>query len=552
MSTKILTARPYQEKLDREIDSAWVAGHKNVLAVLPTGGGKTFLFTGKLAEEQGFSCAIAHRRELVGQMSLALNKRGVPHFAYVPKNVVKWIVSMHVAEHGQTFYNPNARCAVASVDTLMARANSLTTWCQQVSLWVIDEGHHVVKNNKWGKAAQLFPNARGLMVTATPERPDGKGLAREADGLVDTMVIGPTGRELMNQGYLTDYRIFAPQSDVDMEGVSIGSTGDYSKPQMVSRVKDSKIVGDVVEHYIKIAAGKLGITFVPSVEIAANVSRAFNAAGVPAEAISAKTPDAVRAEATRRLRRGDLKQLVNVDIFGEGFDLPAIEVVSMARPTESYVLFCQQFGRALRPMEGKSHALIIDHVGNVMRLCERYGLPDAARDWNLLGREKKGNGRDPDSIPLRMCPSCTGVFQSYQRVCPYCAHQIVPTNRSAPEFVDGDLAELDPALLSKLRGEIDKIDVSVARVKERLKRGGAPDEAIRGAAGNHIKRMRAQKRLRQAMEWWGGLQKFIGRDNSESWQRFYRKYGVDVMTAQTLGRPDAEQLADRIEKELGL
>ena len=539
--------------MDREIDEAWAAGHRNVLATLPTGGGKTFLFTGKLAAEQGYSCAIAHRRELVGQMSLTLNKRGVPHFAYAPNNVVKWIVAMHVAEHGQSFYNPNARCAVASVDTLMSRADRLAGWCQRVGLWVMDEGHHVVRGNKWGKAADLFPNARGLLVTATPERPDGKGLHREAEGLVDVMVSGPTGRELMDLGYLTDYRIFAPPSNVNLDGVTISSsTGDYSQPQMVSRVKDSQIVGDIVEHYIRIATGKLGITFVPSVEIAGTVSQAFNAAGVPAEVVSAKTPDAVRAEATRRLRRGDLKQLVNVDIFGEGFDLPAIEVISMARPTESYVLFCQQFGRALRPMEGKSCALIIDHVGNVMRLCERYGLPDAAREWDLMGRDKKSSGRDPDAIPLRMCPSCTGVFQSFQRVCPYCANEIIPTVRSGPEFVDGDLAELDATVLALLRKEIDHVDKPVSQVKEMMLNSGAQPVVAGGAAKQHRLRQEAQMRLRTAMEWWGGLQKFMERDDSESWQRFYRKYGVDVMTAQSLGRPDAERLAERIEKELGL
>lgn len=121
MSTRILTARPYQEKLDREIVEAWDGGARNVISILPTGGGKTFLFTGILAREQGYTCAIAHRKELIGQMSLALNKRGVHHFAIAPEKTINWIIAQHMAEHGVSYYQPNSRCAVAGVDTLMSK-----------------------------------------------------------------------------------------------------------------------------------------------------------------------------------------------------------------------------------------------------------------------------------------------------------------------------------------------------------------------------------------------------------------------------------------------
>lgn len=550
MSTKKITLRPYQQKLLQDVYAAWHSGHKNVLAVLPTGGGKTVLFTEILAAHAGYSCAIAHRRELVGQMSLTLNKRQIPHFAHVQSKDVKWLVSLHMAEHGVSYYRTGARCAVASVDTLRSRENHLAAWCKRVGLWIMDEGHHVIEKNKWGKAVRMFPNARGLSVTATPERADGKGLARSADGVIDTMVIGPTGRELIEQGYLTDYIIYSPPSDIDMSDVPISSTGDYSQPKMVTKVKQSKVIGDVVEHYLRIAPGKLGITFVPSIEIAQDMAAAFNKAGVPAEAVSSKTPRDQRNNATRKLRNGDLKQLVNVDIFGEGFDLPAIEVVSMARPTESYPLLSQQFGRALRPMQGKAKAIIIDHVGNCMRLFSRYGLPDSDIQWNLMSREKRSNTTNIDGPPLRMCTECTGVFQSYQRICPYCQHTIIPTNRSAPEFIDGDLTILDTEIIRQLYKERARIDTPYKDIETKMRCANAPFPAIAGASKQHRLRQEAQTKLRETLALWGGWQYHMGRGKSESWQRFYRKYGVDVLSAQILGRPEAEALTERIVKDL--
>jgi superfamily II DNA or RNA helicase len=548
MSIKKLQARDYQENLDQSIVTSWSAGNRNVLAVLPTAGGKTFLFTGVLAREENFTCAIAHRQELVSQMSLALNKRGVSHFAIAPKNFTKWLVSLHMQEHGQSFYNPNARCAVAGVDTLMARADKMAAWCNRVSLWVIDEGHHVIRTNKWGKAVELFPNARGLLVTATPERGDGKGLGRHASGVVDAMVMGPTPRDLINRGFLTDYRIFAPAQSVDLTGIEIGASGEFKNSQLIPRVRKekAKIIGDVVSHYLKHAAGKLGITFATDVETATDIAGAYRAAGVPAEVVSAKTQERVRIESVRRLQRGELRQLVNVDIFGEGFDLPAVEVVSFARPTASYVLFCQQFGRGLRPSPGKTHAIIIDHVGNVMR----HGLPDARRVWSLDNREKRAGTKTAGAIPLRACPACTGVYEAFHKCCPYCAHVSIPLARSKPEFVDGDLAELDQETLAAMRGEISRIDMAPAQLRDQMLRAGAPEAVARGAAKQHRLRQEAQTVLRESMALWGGMQKALGRDQSEGWKRFYWRFGVDVLTAQTLGRPEAERLNEQVREDL--
>jgi superfamily II DNA or RNA helicase len=538
--------RSYQTKLTAEIYAAW-SFVRNVLAVLPTGGGKTIAFSNILNQHNGASCAIAHRSELVSQMSLALAKFGVKHRIIGQKNLIKWIIQLHISELGKSFYNPVAPCAVASVDTIIRRQDDLKNWAEQVTLWVNDEVHHLQKDNKWGKAVAMFPNAKGLGVTATPTRADGRGLGRHTDGLMDYIVNGPGMRELIDQGYLTDYRIFAPPNDLDLSTVNVSqTTGDYNQKQLKVSIRRSRIVGNVVEHYLRIAPGKQGVTFATDVETATDIANQYRSAGTSAEVVSAKTPDKLRVEIIRRFRKSEILQLVNVDIFGEGFDLPAIEVVSFARPTESYVLYCQQFGRSLRTMGGKTHAIIIDHVGNVIR----HGLPDRPRVWSLDRRERRNNGSDPDLIPVRTCRQCTGVYEAIYKVCPYCGFHWVPAERITPEQVEGDLEELDPAVLATMRGEIERIDQPASQVRSNMLHAGMGDIPAAGAAKQHRLRQEAQEQLREAIALWGGMMRSKRMPDTESYRRFFYRYGTDVMSAQVLGRSDAEILNSKIRRDL--
>ena len=529
--------RPYQQNMVDAIRSEWDAGARNVCAVLPAGGGKTVTFGTILREHTGASVAIAHRRELVGQMSTTLARMGVRHRIIAPNETIREIVTLHVHEVGHSMYDPRASCAVAGVHTLGRR--DLGSWASQVTLWVTDESHHLLAKNLWGRGLELFPNARGLGVTATPLRADGNGLGRTSDGLMDALIVGPSMRDLITEGYLTDYRIFAPKSDIDLSHVPVTASGDFSPAPLREAAKQSHVTGDIVDNYLRIAPGKLGVTFAVSVDLAQETAARFRAAGVPAECVSANTPDLVRAHILRRFANREILQLVNVDLFGEGFDLPAIEVVSMGRPTESYGLYVQQFGRACRPMKGKDRAIIIDHVGNVMR----HGLPDTPRQWSLDRRERRKSNAEREML-VKACPQCTGVYERFYKACPYCGYVPVPVARSAPHFVDGDLHELDATVLAVLRGEAKRL------MNGPLFPAGATP-AVRGAiVKQHELRKTAQTTLRDRMAWWGGWQNYLGRDDSEAYRRFFLTYGTDVATAQTLGAREATELADRIRVDL--
>lgn len=559
--------RPFQEALERDIYNAWGSGATNVMAVAATGSGKTVVLSKLLRDEPGASVAIAHRQELVSQISTALARNGVRHRLMGAKKgsgLIKVISALHVAEFGYSFFDPNAKTGVGGVDTII-RMDAADPHFAKIRLAIQDEGHHVLRSNKWGKVQAMFPNARGLFPTATPLRADGKGLGRHADGLADAMVLAPSMRDIINMGYLTDYRIFAPPSDFHRENIALSdATGDFNVDSARKEVRRANITGDIVAHYLKFAHGKLGVTFAVDVESATEIAAAFRAAGVPAEVVSAKTPDTLRVNILNKFRHREILQLVNVDLFGEGFDLPAIEVVSFARPTESFALYSQQFGRALRLMlsaaalsgysvtsdadrrariaaSEKPVAIIIDHVGNVVR----HGLPDAAREWSLDRRERRGSTKS-DAIPLRVCinPECVQPYERTFKCCPFCGHYPPPPVRSAPEYVDGDLTELDADTLAKLRGEIVRVDGDAVIPRS------ADHIVAASIRKRHMARQEGQVALRNAIAWWAGLQHAQGRSDSESYRRFFFKFGIDIANAQTLGAREAGELVERVEQEL--
>ena len=549
--------RPYQAQFKTDIYAAWNAGHRNVLGVLATRGGKTVTFADIIHEHPGAAVAIAHRQELIGQISLTLARFGVRHRVVAPTKVARFIVQQHMHELGQSYYDPTARASVAGIDTLISpgRQEELKGWAGQQTLWVMDEAHHILKNNKWGRGTEMFPRARGLGVTANTIRADGKGLGKDADGIMDALVTSIGLYELIALGYATPYRVISPAAkDLDLDSVSIsGATGDYSRPQLVAMTRRSSVIGDVVKHYLKFAPGKLGITFAPDVETAGDIAKNFNAAGVPAEVISAKTPDSQRISIQEKFKRRDILQMVNVDLFGEGYDVPAIEVVSMARATASFNLFCQQFARGLTVMDGKKEAIILDHVGNCIRFSMGHGMPDSEIVWSLDRRERGTRGvRDPDLIPQRMCtnPECLALYEAIHKCCPWCGHYPQPAARTGPQFVDGDLTELDAATLEEMRGRTKGVDTPVNTVHNRLASGGWNGIKLLGAVKNHRVRQETQAELREAIAWWAGHSKAEGFTDSESYRRFYYKFGIDVLSATVLGKGEAVALADRINKEI--
>jgi superfamily II DNA or RNA helicase len=532
--------------MERETYDAWTGGARTVLGVLPTGGGKSVYLNNIVQREHSagaVTAEVAHRTELVSQLSSHVASRGIFHRIIAPKDVVSGIVAEHRELYGRSFVNPDANAAVAAIDTLLARASQLQSWCEQVDLVCGDEGHHWLKSNKWGRGFGMFRNAKGLLVTASPSRTDGMGLGSHHDGLADHMVIGPNMRQLIDMGALCDYELVCPTSDLEAGPDDFNKEGELSPKRGRVLSKKSRIVGDIVSRYLQFGYGKRTIVFVTDVETAGEVAAKFNAFGITAAAVNGETDRAVRREYIKRFRDGRLTVLVNVDLFGEGFDVPACECVIMARPTGSLAVYLQQFGRALRLMLGKLYGLIIDMVGNF----KRHGYPDKFHAWSLDRRDKKAKViPDPELIDLTGCRHCSKPYERVLPACPWCGMEPpAPVGGARTlDVVDGDMTLLDRETLAAMRAAAMLEEPSAVGGRVAAVAGGAAGQSI---ANKQVARIQAQQRLEAVFNQYAGVQRSKGRSDRETHKRIYMTLGCSVLEAMAQPREDMERLAATVE-----
>ena len=542
----MLELRDYQQEAIENIYKSWQRGNRNVCAQLVTGAGKTVIFSSIVNgfQENRKNCAvIAHRNELVSQASCTLALWGIPHKVIGSNGAVAQIIRKHREKFGKSFVNPSATTAVVGVDTLISRHDSLTDWAKQIHLWVVDESHHLTRNNKWGKAVEMFTNAYGLGVTATPNRADGQGIGRHADGYMDDIVKGPSMRSLIDRGYLADYEIVCPKSDLNVDDSPLSKNGDWSNQTLRKAAKKSKIVGDVVTNYIKYAVGRQAIVFATDVETADEISQDFNANNIKAVSLNGNSQSAFREQSINLFAEKKIQVLVNVDLFDEGFDVPSCDVCIMARPTASLGKYLQSIGRVLRPAPGKT-ALVIDHVSNVIR----HGLPDMYRDWNLDRRQKKAKiDKDPDEIELTVCKECLKPYEKFRTVCPYCGFEKpLPEPRTRTvEMVEGDLVLLTREMLEKMRRstELESPGSIAARVSI-----VAGPIAAKGVANRQAEKITAQGELKESIAQWAAIERQKGFNDREIHKKFYLTTGSDVLSALdgSHSRQEFTDMSDRI------
>jgi superfamily II DNA or RNA helicase len=408
--------RPYQEELIEKIRQAFVDGHKAVLLQLGTGAGKTFLTATmiKRAIDKGNkSWFLCHRRELVSQAGRQFRELDIPH-GYI------------AAGSHPNFLKPVQVC---SIQTLSKRIDRL----KAPQLIVYDEVHHLPSKSWSGTYDALIKQgARVLGLTATPERLDGKGLGEH----FSIMIEGPTVAWLIENGFLSKFKVFAP-STVDTSTIH-SRMGDFVKDELSLLMDKPSITGNAVENYIKYAKGKRALCFCVSIAHSKHVVEQFNANGITAAHIDGTMDGQERDKIVSDFSEGRILILSNVEILGEGFDVPAAEAAILLRPTQSVSLHLQQCGRVLRPSPGKEYAVILDHAGN----CLRHGLPDDEREWSLEGREKrkKGDASKP-SITVRQCKACYYVQAAKYDVCQSCGESLLGEGRKVEEK-EGELHEI--------------------------------------------------------------------------------------------------------------
>lgn len=418
-----MNLRSYQSDIINQCRDLMKSGVKSLIVTAPTGSGKTLLTAHmiKTAASKGMgSWFVVHRRELVKQSIKAFHGEGVK-FGVIASGF-----------QADTRYSVQ----IASIQTLARRHSRF----KAPKLIVWDESHHISAGT-WSKLYSYYPDAFHIGLTATPSRLDGSGL----DKYFKSMVKGPSVAWLIENKFLSPYKLYAP-SYINTDSLHV-RMGDYVKSELSAIVDKPTITGDAIAHYKKLASGKRAVVFAVSVEHSKHIVEQFLASGIPAEHVDGKTPTEERDAAIKRFTDGETKILSNVELFGEGFDLPAIEAAILLRPTQSIVLFLQQIGRTLRVSPGKDHAIILDHAGN----CQRHGLPDEEREWDLKGRKNKGRAKNA-SGSVKICPHCFAAQPAGLEKCNFC-NFIFDKNPREVEEVEGTLVEVDPETIRRERNK---------------------------------------------------------------------------------------------------
>lgn len=419
----MIQLRDYQQDMIDKVVQALRNGYRKILVVLPTGSGKTALASELVRRSylKGKSSTfICHRQELIEQTYRAYTNIGIT------PSIIKG--GMH-----PDYKNP---MQIASVNTLVRRLDKYKV----PDLLFVDEAHHS-KAGQWNTIINWAGKSIVIGLTATPCRLDGKPL----NDMYETMIQTVSTKDLINMGYLVPYLYYAP-SVINTDELK-SSGGDYTKASLESASFNQKIIGDNIEQYKKLANGKRNVVFAISRKHGINICQRYKDAGISAEYLDGDTPNRERKEVLDRFRDGKTTVLVNVDLFGEGFDLPAIECVSLLRPTQSTSLYLQQVGRALRTCEemGKRQAIILDHVNNY----KTHGMPDDDRQWSLTQEYKAKRNREESTVHIKRCPMCY-FAHSPSLVCPNCGYKYGADGKTIEE-VAGELALIGSSEYNNLK-----------------------------------------------------------------------------------------------------
>jgi superfamily II DNA or RNA helicase len=430
----MFTLRDYQDRLVTSGEAAMLQGQRPCM-VAPTGAGKTVI----IAELARRSLArgeqvviICHREEILGQIVASLQH-------HLGRQTV--ITQITAGSKPRL----DRRVIVGMVGTMVRRLKML----EQLKgcTLLADECHHAPAAT-WRKVIEAAQPRRFGGLTATPVRPDGKGLGDEE--IFDLLINGPEVAELMNAGKLCRYRLFAAPHRIDTTGMRKRG-GDFTTSDMERRVV--KIQGEIVRDWKELnPTAQRTISVAVSVPHAHEVAGQYRSEGIAAEAVDGDTPKAERRGIFKRFRDGHITVLCACSVIDEGLDIPEATCLQILRPTASIRLWRQLIGRVLRPAAGKDHALIIDHTDNWLRLP----LPDEQIEWRL-----NSETQEPAEKRMRVINPDTGEVEKGELL----LTEVSETGSRMVEITAEMLAHAHPVVARRLLNE---------RCRAELEQGG-PD-----------------------------------------------------------------------------
>lgn len=399
--------RDYQVRAIEATRAAYRDGKRKIILCLPTGAGKTVVMAAMIQKSTCPVVFYVHRRELV--------KQAVARLA-------AWGIAAGVIAAGERA--SSARVQVASIPTVSARLKRGAT-VPPAGLVFVDECQHA-RAGTWQEIIEAYPLVIGA--SATPYRLDGRGLGELFDSLVNPVSV----QDLCDAGVLVEPTVYAPSAP-DLSGVRMRN-GDFAPEALAQRM--AELEGNIVEHWLALGERRRTVVFAVNIEHSRALTERFRAAGVRAEHLDGGAPAIERDAVLARLATGETEILSNCMLLGEGWDLPALSVAILARPTASMALHRQQIGRIMRSCDGKDGALVLDHAGNHLR----HGFVTDPIDISLDGKVKRQG-----EASLKTCPACFCVMSASASACPECGHvfTVGDEREAVPEESDGRLTKLE-------------------------------------------------------------------------------------------------------------
>ena len=428
----MIELREYQEDYIKSVEESFREGKKAPCVVASCGAGKSIIITQivKDTTSQGhFVLFLVHRIELCDQIREDFDKFDIDPQLY----------------------------HIGMVQTVVRRLDRIPA----PNLIITDEAHHGMAKT-YRDIYNYFSEVPRIGFTATPIRMNEGGLGKVHDVLIEKVTV----KWLIKNRYLSPYRYYSPKL-IDDKTLKKSRTQDFSSESITEAMDENKyIYGDVVSHYKRLAKGEKAIVYCHSIESSQKTMRTFSRAGFTAAHLDGTTNKIEREATIDQFRSGTIQILCNVDLIGEGFNVPDCSVVILLRPTRSLSLYIQQSMRGMRYQPGKT-SIIIDHVNNV----ERFGFPSQDRVWSL--DEKKGGGSG--DFPIKTCQNCYATVHSAVAICDTCGEEFPPQERDREkQVIDQELKEITPEEIKEITLDYRKPEdcTSYEELKELAKNRG--------------------------------------------------------------------------------
>lgn len=383
--------RPHQEQAISELRQSMREGKTRPVLSAPVAFGKTVVAAHIVASalDKGKRvCFTAPYTALINQTAKSFMDQGLPQPGVIQ------------ADHPWT--DPSKRLQIASVQTLARRK------LPDVDLVLVDECHLMYSGIlKWMEESDIpFIGLSGT--------PYSKGMAKYYDNIIQTA----TMRSLIDDGFMSDYIAYAPIKP-NMKGVKV-QQGDYNETQAGERMSEPKIIGNIIDTWLKRGENEPTICFACNVAHANHIGKEFERVGISSQVITGKTPMEEREVYFTQFKKGNIKILINVGTLVAGFDSD-VRCIIYARPTKSEMRWVQCIGRGLRIAKGKERCIILDHSGTI----EELGFPDEIYydelcDGNNVKEKKERQKAEKKEKLPQACPSCSTVKKADVHQCPCC------------------------------------------------------------------------------------------------------------------------------------